>query len=130
MISDLLETITEHTPISISHPSNRFWAATSVGLFGWVVTVRVRRPGERQTYRRWLKLSVFNYNYSEEAKETNRKKNNVLGRSAFPNDGREECASCGQVVPHGEESLIPDRSSGEKQSEDADTNSKREANSW
>lgn len=94
-------------PGSINHPSNRFWAATSIALFGWVITVRVRRKGERQTYRRWIDVKVFNYNYSEDTKETSREKNSRLGRDAFPSDGQEECHSCGHVIPHGHDTVIP-----------------------
>lgn len=87
---------------SIGHPSNRFWAATALSWGGWVVTIRVRRKGERQQYRRWLKIDVFNYNYSEEAVAASREKNEILGRNAFPKDGREECYACGQTYPNEE----------------------------
>lgn len=99
--------VKDRIPISISHPSNRFWAATSIAGFGWVVTIRIRRKGERQRYRRWVNLEIFNYNYSEEAKAASREKNEILGRPAFPNDGRNECYQCGQEEPHGHEDKIP-----------------------
>lgn len=105
--------VRDSIPASISHPSNRFWAATSIALFGWVVTIRIRRKGERQTYRRWATIDVFNYNYSEEAKEISREKNDILGREAFPSDGRVECHSCGQDVPHGQKKVIPATDGGE-----------------
>lgn len=93
--------------ISISHPSNRFWAATSISGFGWVLTIRVRRKGERQRYRRWLKVELFNYNYSDEAKQASREGNEILGRTAFPSDGQEECYNCGQTIHHCHEAPIP-----------------------
>lgn len=102
MIGQLLDRL----GVGISHPSNRFWAATSISFRGWVLTVRKRRKGERQTYRRWLNVEVFNYNYSEEAKRASREGNATLGREAFPGDGRKDCHNCGQPIPHGEEEQI------------------------
>jgi hypothetical protein len=119
--NDTDTSVTARIPVSVSHPSNRFWAATSIALFGWVVTVRIRRKGERQTYRRWAKVDVFNYNYSDEAKKVSREKNDVLGRDAFPSDGQEECASCGQSVPHGHEARIPATDGGNTRQEATDT---------
>lgn len=100
-MTEIAAAIMNRLPISIGHPSNRFWAATSISTFGWVLTIRIRRKGERQTYRRWVTIDVFNYNYSDEAKAINREKNEVLGRNAFPADGQEQCHSCGQTIPHG-----------------------------
>ena len=116
MPSNLLTNVIERSPISISHPSNRFWAATSIALFGWVLTVRIRREGERQTYRRWALIEVFNYNYSAEAKAASREKARAIDWGEFPSDGREECYSCGQDVPHGQEQVIP--AAGEGSSDD------------
>jgi hypothetical protein len=105
-MSDTDSGVRERIPGSISHPSNRFWAATSLALLGWVVTIRVRRRGERQTYRRWIKIDVFNYNYTAEAKAASNEKNDVLSHDPFPSGGQEECHSCGQTIPHGHESSI------------------------
>lgn len=109
--------------INVSHPSNRFWAATSISLAGWVVTARIRRKGERQTYRRWFKIDVFNYNYSDEARRASREKNAILDRRAFPKDGREECCSCGQTIPHGQEKLLVQPDGGTDQREDPERDS-------
>lgn len=94
----------DHTPIH--YPSNRFWAALSIPVRGWVLTIRVRREGERQRYRRWVQIDVFNYNYSEEALESSREGNEILGEKAWPKEGQRQCSSCGQEIPHGHERCL------------------------
>lgn len=45
-----------------------FWGR-SFSAFGWTLDVRVRTARTRPINREWVKVSLFNYNYSEEAKE-------------------------------------------------------------
>lgn len=73
------------------------------------MTIRIRRKDHRQKYRRWMKIELYNYNYSEEAKQESRESNAILGNEAFPNDGQPECYSCGQTIPHDQEETIPER---------------------
>jgi len=58
--------------VNLKDVGNRnFWGrALSVG--GWVLHVRVRRKESRPVNRRWLKVDLYNYNYSEEARERSR----------------------------------------------------------
>jgi len=62
-----------------------FWGrALSVG--GCVLHVRIRRKQSRPVNRRWLKVDLYNYNYSEEA----RKRSSDLTLTT--------CEECGELV--------------------------------
>ena len=45
-----------------------FWGR-ALSVRGWTLHVRVRRKASRPINRRWLKVDLYNYNYSEEARE-------------------------------------------------------------
>lgn len=51
---------------------NANWWGRQFSVRGWVLHVRIRRKGRRQTYREWLTVKLYNYNYSEEAREKSR----------------------------------------------------------
>ena len=51
---------------------NANWWGRQFSFRGWMLQVRVRRKGRRQTHRQWLKVQLYNYNYSEEAREKSR----------------------------------------------------------
>lgn len=52
----------------LSDIGNANWAGRAFSLFGWYIEIRIRRNGRRQRHREWLKINVFSYNYSDEAK--------------------------------------------------------------
>lgn len=68
---------------------NANWWGRALSAFGWRAEVRVRRSGRRQTYRRWLKVDVFNHNYSDEARAADHP-------SIFEPTQRGRCHNCGQ----------------------------------
>lgn len=79
---------------------NANWWCRAVSFFGWRVAIRVRRKEKRQKYRKWLDIKVFNYNYSEKAKQEINESNASLGKEVWPTED-EECHNCGQKMEVG-----------------------------
>ena len=57
---------------------NANWWGRQFGALGWMAQVRIRRKERRQTHREWFKAAVYNYNYSDEAKEKSREQRSLL----------------------------------------------------